>query len=290
MNEIVLVTSHDLPGPDLDTPLLERALRERGQRVQSRAWDSPEPWHPGTTVLIRSPWDYVHRRAEFLAWAQAVSRTCTVLNPVPLLSWSSHKGYLRDLADAGVPIVPTSWVPVGADEAQRRATLAALDGEIVIKPAVSIGAFGALRARADSTQAAQHLAALTQAGDALAQPLIGSVPIQGEVSMLYFGGVFSHAVRKIPATDDFRVHRMYGGAVVAHEPSTPERSIGAAAIAAAPVPPAYARVDVVHIEGARYNGPAIMELELIEPELFLPMDPHAAARFADHLCTRAASS
>ena len=158
------------------------------------------------------------------------------------------------------------------------AALAAYPGEIVIKPAVSVGAIGALRSACDSPDAAAHLAELAAAGDVLVQPLARAVLDHGESSLIYFGGEFSHAIRKIPAAGDYRVQEHHGGRVVAHTPTDDEFAVAAATLAAAPpAATAYARVDLVQVDGSA----AVMELEAIEPQLFLDHDPDAAARFAD---------
>ena len=149
----------------------------------------------------------------------------------------------------------------------------------MIKPAVSVGAIGTLRTIASSAEASEHLASLVAVGDALVQPFASSVVSAGESSLIYFGGVFSHAIRKIPAAGDFRVQIFHGGSVVAHTPTAAERWVAAAALALTPSPTSYARVDLVSVDGE----PAVMELEVIEPQLFLDHHPEAPARFAHQL-------
>jgi glutathione synthase/RimK-type ligase-like ATP-grasp enzyme len=143
---------------------------------------------------------------------------------------------------------------------------------------VSVGAVGASRVAARSADASTHLAGLAEVGDVLVQPFEPAV-LDGERSLLYFDGELSHAVRKVPAAGDYRVHIEYGGTVESYAPTPAERAVAAAALAAAPGPLAYARVDLV----TTARGPAIMELELIEPALFLRTDDAAAARFAASL-------
>ena len=132
-----------------------------------------------------------------------------------------------------------------------------------------------------SLEAAAHLAELAAAGDVLVQPLATAVLRDGESSLIYFGGEFSHAIRKVPADGDYRVQEHHGGRVVPHEPTDDEFATAAAALAAAPAATAYARVDLVQVDGCA----AVMELEAIEPQLFFDHDAHAAGRFAAHLAT-----
>lgn len=152
-------------------------------------------------------------------------------------------------------------------------------GEVVVKPAVGGGAVGALRAHVNDTHAREHLATLVEAGDALVQPLAPAVTTHGEVSLIYFGGEFSHAVRKIPADGDYRVQTEYGGRVEQHQPSEAELAVATAALACSPLPTTYGRVDLVEVDGQ----PAVMELEVIEPQLFLDRHPVAPRRFAEQL-------
>jgi glutathione synthase/RimK-type ligase-like ATP-grasp enzyme len=276
---IVLVTGGWLPKPDLETPMLVHALHRLGVTASVRRWDEPFGWAAAPLVVVRTPWDYFARRAEFLAWAHHVGRLTRLVNPASVLEWNSHKSYLLDLACAGVSTVRTTLVPAGAAAPDQRDVLRRHRGEVVIKPAVSVGALGALRARARSAEAAAHLASSLDAGDVLVQPLERSVLTEGEASLIYFGGRFSHAVRKVPAPGEYRVHDHHGGAVVPHTATAAQARVAAAALAAAPAPTAYARVDLVRLAGR----PAVMELELIEPDLFLDHDSGAAARFASHL-------
>ncbi len=258
--------------------MLVSALDARGVRSQVVAWSDPFAWSSVALVLVRSPWDYVGQVDAFLSWAEEVAGATMLVNPAPVLAWNSHKGYLKDLAERGVPTVPTAVVPRAASGPARGPELGAYRGEVVIKPAVSVGAIGAFRGPAGSAAAGEHLAGLTARGDALVQPFQPAVLREGEISLVYLGGAFSHAVRKIPGGGDYRVQAEYGGSVRAHQPSGRQRQVAEAAIAEAPGAVSYARVDMVGEQ-----EPLVMELELIEPELFLRFERSAAPRLADHL-------
>ena len=146
-----------------------------------------------------------------------------------------------------------------------------------MKPAIGAGANGAMKARKDDPALARHLADILQSKDALAQPFVPSVAESGEVSLVYFGGRYSHAIRKLPAKGDFRVQNQHGGTLHPHEPTSRELAVGEAALAAAPMPATYARVDLVEWEG----NPVVMELEMIEPELFLRRSPEGGAAICE---------
>jgi glutathione synthase/RimK-type ligase-like ATP-grasp enzyme len=278
---VVLVTGRRMRKPDPEIHLLVAALKQRSISVAIRRWDDTTAWASVGLVVVRSPWDYSDAHEEFLSWARSVAAVTQLVNPIEMLEWNSHKSYLLALASAGVSTVVTTLVPRDASGTDRALALATYPGEIVIKPAVSVGAIGALRSTAVSADAAAHLAELALAGDVLVQPLAQAVLDQGETSLIYFGGQFSHAIRKIPAAGDYRVQEHHGGRVVAHEPTLDEFAVAAATLAAAPVATAYARVDLVQVDGCA----AVMELEAIEPQLFLDHDVDAAARFAAHIAS-----
>jgi len=276
---IVLVTGAAMAKPDPETHLLVAALARIGVDALVAPWDSALDWAAYPLVVVRTPWDYFRRLPEFLAWAGRTSQLTAFVNPVSVIEWNSHKAYLRELAAKGIPTVPTLWLDRGAADGAAR--LAATGwGEVVVKPAVSIGAIGALKAHAADPACLAHLGALLAEGDVLVQPFIDSVAAQGEVSLIYFGGAFSHAIRKQPAAGDYRVQDMYGGTNHPYQPAADEVELASLALSATPAPTTYARVDMVRLPDGR---PAVMELELIEPELFLGVAPEAPARFAEVL-------
>jgi glutathione synthase/RimK-type ligase-like ATP-grasp enzyme len=279
--DVVLVTGRLMRKPDPEIHLLVAALEQQSIDVVIAPWDNATDWASVPLVVIRSPWDYSDAHEEFLSWARAVAAVTRMVNPLEVLEWNSHKSYLLELATAGVSTVVTTLVHRGSSDVEQADALAVYSGELVIKPAVSVGAIGALRAASSSPEAATHLAELASAGDVLVQPLAHSVLQGGESSLIYFGGQFSHAIRKIPAEGDYRVQEHHGGSVVPHEPTEDEFAVAAATLAAAPAATAYARVDLVDVAGS----PAVMELEAIEPQLFLDRDAGAASRFATHIAT-----
>ena len=275
---IALVTGATMAKPDPETHLLVAALAQRGIAADVLPWSSEQDWATYPLVVVRTPWDYFRHLDAFLAWAERTSTLTHLVNPAAVIAWNSHKGYLRELAAGGVATVPTLWIERAATDAGARLAAQGWE-EVVVKPAVSIGAIGALRARADDPACNAHLESLVAAGDVMVQPFVRSIAEAGEASLIYFGGVFSHAICKRPAAGDYRVQDMYGGTVHPHAPGAAERALAEAVLQHAPAATTYARVDLVSHEGR----PVLMELEAIEPELFLGATPGAAANFAAEL-------
>ena len=282
MKRIALATYAKLPSLNEDDLLLVPALQELGVTAVPAVWDSPDVcWEEFQGVVVRSCWDYHHRLEEFLAWVTRLERAGVPLwNPPAVLRWNSHKGYLRDLAVRGVPIVPTRWLARG-----RRVGLAQLLrderwSDAVVKPAVSASATDTWRTSAATAGADQRrLEQLLRAGDVMVQPFIDEVRDPGEWSIIFFGGRFSHAVRKRPAATDYRVQWEFGGTAAPMAPPPRLVADAEAVMAAVPGNPLYARVDGVE----RADRLMLMELELIEPHLFLGWDTDAPARLAGTL-------
>ena len=279
MKRIALATAAKLPTLNDDDRLLIAALAELGHAAAPAVWDAPDVcWEEFQGVVVRSCWDYHHRLEEFLAWVTRLERAGVPLWNLPaVLRWNSHKGYLRDLAARGVPIVPTRWLARG-----RRVGLAQLLrdehwSDAVVKPAVSASATDTWRTSVATAGADQsRLEDLLRVGDVMVQPFIDEVCDPGEWSIMFFGGRFSHAVLKRPAEDDYRVQWEFGGTAVTMAPPSRLLADAQAVMAAVPGHPLYARVDGVERDG----GLMLMELELIEPHLFLGWDADATGRLA----------
>lgn len=263
-----------MPKPDLESHLLLEILKRRGVSAKLVPWNSAFDWAATDLVVIRSPWDYFERLDEFLHWATNVESVTRLANPSTVVKWNTHKRYLLELAAANVAIVPTQILAKGTIDVPIKFLPV---GEIVVKPAVSVGAIGALRTRSDDPRAAAHIVELARNGDVLVQPFISSVVDSGEISLMFAGGHLSHAVRKVPAPGEYRVQDHHGGTVHPHRATTDEIAISKAALAVAPSSTTYARVDLISTD----RGPAVMELELVEPALFLDADPRAAENFVN---------
>ena len=278
---VALVSSERGLRVDPDLPLASGALRDAGYAVDLVRWDDPTvDWDTVDLAVVRSCWDYAWRRDEFLAWADAVPR---LRNAVELLRWNADKTYLRDLEGAGLPVVPTVWDPVQAGKLPDA-------GEWVVKPSVSAGARDTAR-WTDPGDVLAHVAQLTAAGrTAMVQPYQASVDDAGETALLFLGGRFSHAAHKPPMLgrgEGVRQDRN-GRRGVRPATATPEqRALAEAVVDALPAlvrdalpsrgrdaaPLLYARIDLVADAAGR---PVVLEVELTEPNLFLPHAPSEA--------------
>ena len=265
---------------------LASALERRGAAAVPLRWGHDVP--AGATIVIRSTWDYVERPARFARWlAHLVARDATIHNPVGLLRWNIHKRYLTALARRGVPIVPTRVVAAGArcDVAALRAEMSWDD--IVVKPAIGGSARLAMHSRQGGMHAVQrHLDRLTRQEDALVQPFLDSIATSGEISVVAIAGAPCLAVEKRPAAGDWRVHAEFGGTAAPAPLTEALVRIARAALDVLDETPTYARVDVT----GDPSGHQVLELELIEPELFFRLDPTLADRLARQILDGAAGT
>ncbi len=279
---VALVTCAELPAADADTRLLIEPLAALGIDAKPAVWDDAAvAWELFDLVVVRSCWDYLYRREEFLAWAARVPR---LANAHDVLAWNTDKHYLRELGAQGVAVVPTQWIE------PRDAWMLPREGEWVIKPAVSLSSLGAGRYDlGDATQrdlAAAHVERLQKEGrTVMLQRYLRAIESEGETSLIYIEGVFSHAVRRaaVLTGPDVGLDKRFAGAEARHEAvergTDAQLRLADRALAAVPSGGVllYARVDLV--PGAD-GAPVLMELELSEPSLFLGYVPEAPARFA----------
>ncbi|MBQ0849236.1 hypothetical protein J8N05_13595 [Streptomyces sp. BH-SS-21] len=267
---MALVTCQEVleSGYDRDLPALADAVRDAGAEVAVVGWDDPDvEWGGFDLVLIRSTWDYSWRAAEFLAWADRCGAATTLANPPEVVRWNADKRYLGDLAAAGVPVVDTRYLAPG-DPADLPG-----DREYVVKPTSGAGArYAARYTPEDHDTAVRHLERMHAEGlTAIVQPYVRSIDTAGERALQFFGGRFLHAIRKgavlEPGTafDDEKVPHPN---LRTWEPSPAELAVAERALAAVPGAPEllYARVDLVDGDD---GAPRVMELELVEPNLFL---------------------
>ncbi len=275
---IALVTTRALPVPDADEELLLPHLPE----AVLACWDDPSvDWAAFDVAIVRSTWNYHDHLDAFLAWARATSRVTRLVNPVATLEWNTDKRYLADLAAAGLPVVPTTFVESGgtADDA-----VVPLDGHLVVKPSVGAGSNGARLFRGDAAGARRHVQALHAEGKvAMLQPYLDRVDSHGETALVYLGGRFSHAARKaaILSRDMSWETGLYADEkVMATAPTEAERALADRLVAALPdlghPGLGYVRIDLLPTD----DGPVLLELELTEPSLFLALGEGAPERAA----------
>lgn len=277
--DVLLATAGHLPRLDADDAPLVDALRDRGLDFDVAVWDDASvDWGAAGIVVVRSTWDYTGRRDEFLAWAERVGAETRLENPADVLRWNTHKSYLIELEERGAPVVPTAWLGRG-DRIDLGELLADRGWErAVVKPAVDAGSRGVLRVEAgDVADGQAHLSQLLRRGDAMVQPYLEAIETEGERSLVYLGGEFSHAIRKRPAAGDFRIQLRWGGRYTVDEAPAELRDLGSWILEASGHEYLYARVDLVDDA----NGtPQLAELELAEPSLYLTLVPAAATRLA----------
>jgi glutathione synthase/RimK-type ligase-like ATP-grasp enzyme len=258
--------------------LLSNLLEELGISHELIAWSDPDvDWSRFTHVLIKSTWDYFDYYPEFLAWLDKLEALGTsVLNPVGTLRWNSSKNYLLELKAKGYPCVAGQILPKGT-ATTLEALHDALEFEtLVVKPLVSGGAKNTLKiTRGAGKELEDKIASLLQEEDFLVQPYIPEIVAVGEYSLIFFNGVFSHAVLKSPAVDDFRVQHYYGGTIQEITPDSKMLASAQALVASFAKDSLYARVDGVVIDGVFH----LMELELIEPYLFLGLSEKAIPNY-----------
>ncbi|GAA3772152.1 ATP-grasp domain-containing protein [Streptomyces chiangmaiensis] len=267
---VALVTCRPRPeiSVDRDLPGLVAESRAAGAVADAVHWDDPDvDWAEYDLALIRSTWDYSWRAAEFMAWAERCAKLTRLANPVEVVRWNTDKRYLGDLAAAGVPVVPTRYIASGEPVDLPG------DHEYVVKPTSGAGArFAARYTPAERATAERQLARMHSEGfTAMVQPYVKGIDVTGERALQFFGGRFLHASRKgavlAPGTP-YDEKKVAHPRLEAWTPTPDELAVAERALAAVPGSPEllYARVDLV--DGAD-GGPCVMELELVEPNLFL---------------------
>ncbi len=259
--------------------LLIAALHVYGLTAQRVSWSNRDfDWTSVRMAVLRTPWDYFYKIDKFMVWLDKVEQQTTLLNPPQLLRWNIDKRYLLDLQYKGVAIPATRLVEKGHAWNLRDSFMEWDCREIIIKPCVGGTARHTHRIAKDGVEAGQALFdGLVAVEHFLVQPFLESILEQGEVSLLMFGGELSHAVKKTAKSGDFRVQDDFGGTVAPHTPTTAEVELAIAGLAACPVPPAYARVDMIY---DATGSPVLSELEMVEPELFFRFRPEAATELA----------
>ena len=292
-SRVALITYSGVPAITTDDRLLRDALVARGAEVDAKPWDARADWASYHRLVLRSCWNFHHWPREFLLWVDEVKarHDGSLRNAPALVRWSVDKRYLQDLDAHGVAIVPTIWVSaVNGEAVPNLDALIAAQGWVggaVVKPAISATAHETWRVALDdgaSHQARFEALLAKSPNGVMVQPFLPEIQADGEWSLVFLGGEFSHAVVKRPADGDFRVQHDFGGTVERREPDASLIEDARAVLeAAARVTNTaveeilYARVDGI----VRKSALLLMELEVIEPVLFFSHAPGAAARMAE---------
>jgi hypothetical protein len=282
---IALVTARAARGLDEDEPPLNMALQKAGCQVQIAEWDDAKvDWASCDIALLRSAWDYAERVTEFLAWVERASALTHVLNPLPLVRWNTDKHYLTHLADAGVAIVPSTFIEPGDDPVALLKRFLELHphAELVVKPAVGAGSRDTQRhRRAEVLAAVAHAKRLLDANrSVLVQPYLERVDRDGETALMFFEGRFSHAIRKgplLPPSGAATMGLFAAESITSRVPGADEMRLADKIIAAVPFGiPLYARIDLIRNDR---GAPCVLELELTEPSLFFAHAAGSAEEF-----------
>ncbi|MFN1835069.1 RimK family alpha-L-glutamate ligase [Balneola sp. MJW-20] len=290
--DVVVLTESRYIRPDDNSPYVQNILTEdrlimdallsRGLLVDRKEWtDQQFDWSDTRAVVFRTTWDYFDKVELFRRWLNLVDTKCLCINDKETILWNIDKHYLADLAQNNVPVIPTHFT-----RADRKASLSKIMkdrgwNDVVIKPAV--GGAGRLTYRILGAQIKEfedQFAEWTQIESFMVQPFQRSVPAKGEVSHMFFGDHYSHSILKRAKDGDFRVQDDFGGTVHPYEASEEEIRFGLHAIRSSGKNPTYARVDVIEDNNGRL---AVSELELVEPELWMRMNPESADIFADQI-------
>ncbi|QCQ97219.1 RimK family alpha-L-glutamate ligase [Brevundimonas sp. SGAir0440] len=261
---------------------LKATLESTGATVTATPWSDHVEDASGLEaydlILPVIAWGYHRDHGRWLkacaTWREA---GLAVANPAEVLRWNSDKAYLARLADKGVPIPPTRWTD-GVNQDQVDAAFAETGAPVlIVKPTVSAGAFRTLRL------ALGEVLSDAPEGAAMIQPYLKSIETEGETSLLFFGGRFSHAVNKRPVAGDFRIQVQFGGLYRAVTPDAAAMALAEQVLAAIDEPLLYARIDMARDDAGRW---VLMEAELIEPDFYLDHDPANGAGFAEAVKAR----
>lgn len=299
MPTIALVTDAESLVNDYDMPLLVEACKDVGLEAEVVRWDDEEVnWENYTSVILRSPWSYVERLEGFISWSEKISAITTLFNPLPVIKWGLNKTYLLDLRDKGVSIVPSRLIRAG----HRDITAEMSDfirqqrnpSEVVIKPVVGAYSRGVRRFRSeDSDSATSYIREQHSGGnDVLVQPYLSSIDVSGETDLVFFNGIYSHAIRKSALLQqDGTVREPLQEFRRERQPSEAERRLAESAVNAVEEifqlekPLLYARIDLILDND---NQPVVLEMEICEPSLSLPFSSGSALRFAEAIKKRLA--
>lgn len=281
MTSIALATCTDEATLFYDEAPLVAELEKQGFSVFPVVWNSPEiNWESYDIVLLRNTWDYHRQISAFRAWLDYLdAKEIRVLNPTPLLRWNIEKSYLQELANSGINILPTIFAK-GQDIQLEKSFRENDWSEVIVKPIISGSGDNSWTITPDTAiESQQRFDWLNREIGMMIQPVEKQIQTEGEYSLVFYAGKYSHAVLKKPGEDSIFVHEERGGSIQLIE--APESFISQASTALhtaqdiTGIMPVYARVDGIR-DGDKF---ILMELECVEPEMYFTRSPHAAERF-----------
>jgi len=266
----------------LEDKLLQNELEKKGLKVCKKDWADPEfDWTSTKYAIFRTTWDYFERFNEFFSWIEKTQHKTTFINSSKIINWNIDKHYLKDLSEKGINITPTLFI-----EKDEKITLEKLFNktkwkEAVIKPAISGAARHTYRININNYSNYQNIfQKLVKEEAMLFQEFMNNITLKGEISLIMIGGKYTHAVKKIAKKGDFRVQDDHGGTVEQYDANQIEINFAQECIKKCPLRPIYARVDIVYNNKQR---PSLIELELIEPELWFRNNPESAMLLAEEI-------
>lgn len=294
MKHCAILTMNDLSDFECSDNLLDEPLAREGWQTQLVSWRCEDAnWQQFDAVIIRSPWDYQDDAIAFISVLEKIDNSSTILqNSLATVRWNIDKIYLKSLAENGVSIVPTLW-----EENFKSTKLYDFFEhfncqQLVIKPRISANADNTFWLKKDSAeQFTDQLESIFSQSEFMVQPFMNSVIDEGEFSLFFFDGQYSHAILKTPKADDFRVQEEHGGRLLAITPeeallTQAQKALSSISTLTGELP-LYARVDFVRCSDKASNEDfALMEAELIEPSLYFNMDDNSAQNFVNAFVNR----
>ncbi|WP_440880580.1 ATP-grasp domain-containing protein [Tenacibaculum sp. C7A-26P2] len=290
MVDITILTQRSYHKPTELTPyiqnileeayLLSNAIESKGLTVARTYWDNPNyDWTQTKAVVFRTVWDYFERFEEFNKWLDEVNQQTKLINPLKLIRWNIDKHYLKDLSLKGVKIIATEFIDTGKHKLLSSICESRGWSDIVIKPAISGGAFHTYKIKkANISEYEALFKELVAERDMLVQEFQPTIMSRGEASLMVFNGKYTHAILKKAKPGDFRVQDDFGGTVHSYEPSKDEIKLAEKVFTSCNPLPAYGRVDIVWNDK---GAPMLSELEIIEPELWVRNNPSSANNLVD---------
>jgi glutathione synthase/RimK-type ligase-like ATP-grasp enzyme len=283
MKKVAFVTYREVRNLTEDDCLAVEFLKARGVEVEAVLWDASDaPWEKFDLIVLRSCWEYHHRTKEFLDWVRLMEKMhFPLVNPPAVIRANMDKIYLRELELRGISIAPTIWLEKGATEVNLEKKLVNQNWlRAVVKPTVSMSAHQTwITAPSRAASDEETIKNILKTSGVMIQKFIPEVQTGGEWSFVFFGKKISHAVLKRPKYGDFRVQRDFGGYLELIKPNDDLVAQAQKIVEVVKEPLLYARVDGLEVAGQLI----LMELELIDPVLFLGTDGSSLARFYEAL-------
>ncbi len=274
---LALLTCSDLPEWEQDDRFLHQTLDAQGVTWVGIPWDSEQDWSTFDAVLIRTTWDYVERREEFLSTMRTISNKTRLLNPISIIEWNIRKTYLREMAQAGIPIAPTIWIESSIDVRLEMAANGWKKG--FFKPIVGACASDTLRFTFEQELEAQQWldTQLASGKHFIFQPYLETVETSGEWSTIYFGSTLSHCVQKIPISGDYRVQDDFGASDYVVDSNELPELISISERVMKYLNDRFEDILVTRLDYLLFDGNFVLnEVEMIEPSLFLRHSPNSA--------------